>query len=679
MRASPAPLHPQPTIWPSLRSLPSRLLSLLSHPSTSSCSAPAASPCASAAAALQRGLSLACAVEPASGAPAAAAACARECEALCWAILHGGPWADAPREARTLYAAAALLDAACSIAAWCEGAGAPGVRAGAVEAAAVAEERVAYGRTDTGSSGTRASLAAVAGHGDDAAAADAAAGPGVAAVAAVLPDAASAVTLLRCCLEKLDIACMLAPQDGRLPVLAAVGEVEAAMRTVRGGDSDGAVSASGSRPHAAAPLPRAPLSVAPADPGDPRHHLVPRISQPSLASFFRDFMCFAPPEGERTGCVYALAPQRASGGGVAPARLGRPVIITQAMRSWPALSRWADPASGGVNVDYLLGLAGDRTVPVEVGGHYMAAGWRQRLMTVRGFVARSLRAGAEGAEDEVGLAGAEATSAAEEGEAEAMRRSSLWVSALRETGAAGATSEPQRGSSEGGSATPPPHSMHYLAQHPLFSQVPALARDVLVPDYCSLLPPAAAGDRDGPQPPEERDSETEVALNAWLGPCGTVSCLHFDAPHNLLCQAVGTKRVLLIDPRDSAALFPHEGSMRNTAAVDPEGPWAAEALRGTCGCGAMAVSCAGHGDGGGCRAEAGETCASREAGAPGALQEAGVATTSAASPRALCGHVRVYAAHLQPGDMLYIPPRWWHHARATSESFSVSCWWGARV
>jgi ribosomal protein L16 Arg81 hydroxylase len=31
-------------------------------------------------------------------------------------------------------------------------------------------------------------------------------------------------------------------------------------------------------------------------------------------------------------------------------------------------------------------------------------------------------------------------------------------------------------------------------------------------------------------------------------------------------------------------------------------------------------------------------------------------------------------ATMGPGDMLYIPPGWWHAMRSESESFSVSIW-----
>lgn len=30
---------------------------------------------------------------------------------------------------------------------------------------------------------------------------------------------------------------------------------------------------------------------------------------------------------------------------------------------------------------------------------------------------------------------------------------------------------------------------------------------------------------------------------------------------------------------------------------------------------------------------------------------------------------------LEPGQMLFIPPGWWHYVRSTTVSFSVSFWW----
>ena len=61
-------------------------------------------------------------------------------------------------------------------------------------------------------------------------------------------------------------------------------------------------------------------------------------------------------------------------------------------------------------------------------------------------------------------------------------------------------------------------STGYLAQHPLFDQIPALRGDICLPDYTSL-------------------GEGELqSINAWLGPAGTVTPLHYDPHHNLLSQ-----------------------------------------------------------------------------------------------------------------------------------------------
>lgn len=35
----------------------------------------------------------------------------------------------------------------------------------------------------------------------------------------------------------------------------------------------------------------------------------------------------------------------------------------------------------------------------------------------------------------------------------------------------------------------------------------------------------------------------------------------------------------------------------------------------------------------------------------------------------------MYKCILEAGDMLYIPPKWWHHVIALGKSFSVSFWW----
>ncbi|KAF7726342.1 Lysine-specific demethylase 8 [Apophysomyces ossiformis] len=97
-----------------------------------------------------------------------------------------------------------------------------------------------------------------------------------------------------------------------------------------------------------------------------------------------------------------------------------PVIIPHAIDHWPAMSSrpWQ-------SARYLLDIAADRVVPVEI-GRYTDAGWQQMMMRFEDFVRIHVQ-------------------------------------------------NPQ---------TPPA----YLAQHDLFRQIPRLEKDILVPDYCYVSP-----------------------------------------------------------------------------------------------------------------------------------------------------------------------------------------------
>ena len=109
-------------------------------------------------------------------------------------------------------------------------------------------------------------------------------------------------------------------------------------------------------------------------------------------------------------------------------------------------------------------------------------------------------------------------------------------------------------------------------------------------------------------------------MNAWFGPANTVSPLHHDPHHNLLCQAVGYKYVRLYAPCETPKVYPHDDRLLNNTS----------------------------------RADIG-------------------------NPDFACFPLLRDAAYteavLGPGDMLYIPPRHWHYVRALSVSFSVSFWW----
>ncbi|XP_015589895.1 jmjC domain-containing protein 5 isoform X2 [Cephus cinctus] len=119
------------------------------------------------------------------------------------------------------------------------------------------------------------------------------------------------------------------------------------------------------------------------------------------------------------------------------------------------------------------------------------------------------------------------------------------------------------------------------------------------------------------------DTEDEASIpdiNVWFGPNGTVSPLHYDPKNNLLCQVFGYKRIILYSPEDSLNLYPYDTRLlSNTAQVDPMNPefekW------------------------------------------PNFKKAKG----------SLC--------YLGPGEMLFIPPGWWHHVVGLTPSFSISFWW----
>lgn len=116
------------------------------------------------------------------------------------------------------------------------------------------------------------------------------------------------------------------------------------------------------------------------------------------------------------------------------------------------------------------------------------------------------------------------------------------------------------------------------------------------------------------------DSNEPVDVMAWYGPKGTVSPLHHDPKRNLLTQVVGEKKLFLLAPKDSEYVYPHEHELlNNTAQVDPRQP---------------------------------------------DLEK-----------YPLYENAKPYFCVLKPGQMLYIPPKWWHLVESLSISFSVSFWW----
>ncbi len=107
----------------------------------------------------------------------------------------------------------------------------------------------------------------------------------------------------------------------------------------------------------------------------------------------------------------------------------------------------------------------------------------------------------------------------------------------------------------------------------------------------------------------------------FMGAPGTVSGLHRDFPENLFAQIVGKKRLTLISPEDMDRVYalPLISKLPQASVVDAERPDLARfpRFRG----------------------------------------------------------VRPITVEVGPGDLLYLPSRWWHQVRALEPSISINWWW----
>ncbi|KAF4778699.1 putative JmjC domain-containing protein [Colletotrichum scovillei] len=289
-------------------------------------------------------------------------------------------------------------------------------------------------------------------------------------------------------------------------------------------------------------------------------------------------------------------------------------FLTSLMTEWPALSArpWSSPG-------YLMSRThgGRRLVPVEVGRSYVDEGWTQELIPFRELLARVVASGSRS------------------------------TAASTTTSRMGMTAETEKETDKGTT---------YLAQHELFAQLPHLLNDILTPDHCYTSPPAHPFNKSADKP------ELDVPLvNAWFGPAGTITPLHTDGYHNLLCQVVGEKYVRLYAPRDSEALCPR-GFDGDDDFDDDDG------------------------------AEGGEGGEDGYGGGGQGVKKVDMSNTSAFDVGAVEGWdpdaegrdpmeleefrgLRYWDCVLGPGEVLYIPIGWWHYVRSLSVSFSVSFWW----
>ncbi|KAE8735507.1 Lysine-specific demethylase 8 [Hibiscus syriacus] len=295
---------------------------------------------------------------------------------------------------------------------------------------------------------------------------------------------------------------------------------------------------------------------------------------------------------------------------------GSPVIITDCMVHWPATTRWND-------MDYLRGVGGDRTVPVQVTTARKAVTLLLSymiftkplseqhgtglLLIAMGITLKLLpfdikpvykRVSTSSSSSANGKPGNSFTGEIEE-EKNPIR--TIVVGSIDWKQELITFSEfLERVQSNGCRSKVPT----YLAQHQLFDQINDLRKDISIPEYCF----AGGGEL--------------ISLNAWFGPAGTVTPLHHDPHHNILAQVVGKKYVRLYSASCSEELYPYSETMlHNSSQVDLDNIDVVEfpKVRGL-----EFIDCI-----------------------------------------------------LEEGEMLYIPPKWWHYVRSITMSFSVSFWWSS--
>ncbi|BGP51470.1 hypothetical protein JCM10450v2_007412 [Rhodotorula kratochvilovae] len=323
--------------------------------------------------------------------------------------------------------------------------------------------------------------------------------------------------------------------------------------------------------------------------------------------------------------IHRALPTRAALPSFVPAGLAAPFVVRGALADSDAVARWR-------SLSYLRRVAGPaRVVPVEVGGDYTAEGWGQRMMDFDAFLdALELREGADDAE-------------------------------------------------KGGRET------LYLAQHALFAQFPALRADLPLPDLVYSSPSHDAAGAEYAPP----GGEDGLVLNAWLGPGGTKSAAHTDPWWNCYVQVVGSKWVWVAPPvcGPAMAAFGAAQASDGVSEGDDTPPPGGEEEGGDDDDKAQATEL---------MTNTSTLDVSIPPLRPPSSSPSSPSTPSVSPPpprtpdiAAAAGSAqdpyyppafrssvasRALQAVLEPGDVLVLPPRWWHSLVALERSFSVSVW-----
>jgi hypothetical protein len=318
-----------------------------------------------------------------------------------------------------------------------------------------------------------------------------------------------------------------------------------------------------------------------------------------------------------------------------------PIILTGTMKHWPATETWKSRKHWLKQT-----LQGKRLVPIEVGRSYTDEEWGQKIVPFRYFLDEYICH--------------ENTSADETGVEQ-----STTTDVERQTG--------------------------YLAQHDLLEQIPALRTEIATPDYCfldappaepgtpvalsklqdpqnitktshpSAIPSSAASLSVATDLSEDEDTPVPVQTNIWFGPAWTISPLHHDPYHNILCQVVGKKYIRLysphhshlLHPRSSNETAPHVGHSRNGSTNSTKSQPSTKTLP---------------------LDQATINMSNTSSIDIAAMELSPMEDWDEVYPG--ISKVPYLECVLEAGEALYIPVGWWHYVRSCSTGISVSFWWG---
>ncbi|KAF8310667.1 Clavaminate synthase-like protein [Clavulina sp. PMI_390] len=368
-----------------------------------------------------------------------------------------------------------------------------------------------------------------------------------------------------------------------------------------------------------------------------------------------------------------------------------PFIIRGYASDWPACSSWGNP-------QYLRMVGGlGRVVPVETaraGEDYTSEGWSTSLMDWEEFLDHLYQRSVANAKAKAAAANLPYTTSTtpisrpatpvesnvprKRGRPPATRANNtatpqqltIPISGLASTLADRAIAPLAELAGES----------HYLAQHDLIGQFPELRSDIIIPDYVYSEPPKTRAF------PHHKPPRVEglCALNTWIGPKGCITPPHKDPYFNCYVQVVGRKTVWLAHPAFNDEMYPYEVPVERPSEKPASTSTQASDLTRT----NNSTPSPTHSS----TSDIPPSKPNVRLPAQGEESKDSVANLNNTSRVPVFGiitaddHARfprffhkvaknAVSAVLEPGDLLIIPPGWWHAMRSEETSSNVSIWY----